>query len=335
MRIGHSSGMDTTPAAAISLPRQRGPVTVRLGGLDDDLDVLNEGNELWWGQEFLAERIRSSPPEDPWMILVGEVDDEAVGYAFVLGKGVMAGGFAMGDVYVAPRGRRRGVGRALLEAVTDATSSYRLPGLVVSTPELDSKSRAVATGWGFQLVGTHRESVLDLDAMDRAAASSAVERAESKGFRLVPLPADADDAMWQRVYDLNMRIWKDAPDSDGATDEMSYPVFRGFLPHPHYVFLANRIGGGGDQLVGTTSVMNRTKDGALNILFTGVLPEARGNGLAAGLTGGHALLMREHGHHCMYTQNMEGNMAILAANDLLGFRVDSGFVDLALAVPER
>jgi len=323
--------MDTLPEPAISLPRQRGPVTVRLGGLDDDLDVLNEGNELWWGQDFMAERIRSSPPEDPWMILVGEVDDEPVGHAFVLGKGVMAGGYAMGDVYVAPLGRGREVGRALVEAVTEATRSYRLPGFLVSTPEQDATSQSVASRWGFQVVARHRESVLDLDTMDLGAASGAVERAGSAGFRLEPLPDDADGQLWRRVYELNMRTWKDAPDADGATDDMPYSVFRGFFPHPSYVFLAWLDG----EPVGSTSLMDRTKDEALNTMFTGVLPEARGHGLAAGLKAGHALFMREQGHHRIYTQNMEGNLPILTANDRLGFRVDSGFVDLALAVPER
>ncbi|MGH8891842.1 MAG: GNAT family N-acetyltransferase [Actinomycetes bacterium] len=321
--------MQQTPAPAIDLPRQRGAVTVRLGSLDDDLDGLNDGNELWWGQDFVADRIRSSPPDDPWMILVGEVDQDPVGYAFVLGKGLQAGGYAMSDLYVVPHGRCRGVGRALVEALTDATREYRLPGFLLSAPDQDVASLAIADRWGFRLVGRHRESVLDLDTLDVETATAAVHAAESAGFRLTPLPDDADDSTWQRAYDLSTVLWRDAPDAEGATDDMPYSVFRAFFPDPSYVVMAWR----GDEPVGFTSLMDRTKDAALNTLFTGVTRVARGHGLATGLKAAHALLMRELGHHRIYTQNMEGNAAILAANDRLGFRADSGCVDLARAVP--
>ena len=321
--------MDTIPAPVISLPRKRGTVTVRLGGLDDDLDALNDGNELWWGKEFVTERIRSCPPEFHWMILVGEAAGEPVGYAFVLGMGVQAGGYAMSDLYVVPAGRRHGVGRALLEALTDATQGYRLPGFQVSAPEADATSQEVARRWGFRVVGRHRESVLDLDTMDLVKMSGAVSNVESAGFRLEPLPNDADDSLWQRVYELMTLLWRDTPDADGATDEMPYPVFRAFFPHPSYVFLAWREG----EPVGCTTLFNRTKDAALNTMFTGVVREERGRGLATGMKAGHAMFMRERGQHRIYTQNMEGNVPILAANDRLGFRADSGFVDLALAVP--
>ncbi len=46
--------MSEVPAPRIALPRQHGAVTVRQGGLDDDLDALHVGDPLWWGQNFLA-----------------------------------------------------------------------------------------------------------------------------------------------------------------------------------------------------------------------------------------------------------------------------------------
>lgn len=321
----------------IDLPRRRGDVTVRLGGLDDDLDAVNEGNELWWGQDFVADRIRSSPPEDPYLILVGEAEGRPVGYAFVLGKGVQAGGYAMSDLYVVPRGRRRGVGRALVEALTDATRAYRLPGFIVGAPERDGESLSVAQRWGFRTVGRHRESVLDLDTLDPAGVAAAVGRATEQGYRLAALPDDADEAQWQRVYDLAMLLWRDAPDSEGSTDTMPYSVFRGFFPHPSYVLLASHDDENEDEhaAAGFTAVIDRRKDAALNTWFTGVRREARGRGLSVALKAQHALLMRDRGHRRVYTQNMDQNAPILAANDRLGFRVNSSFVDLALAVRTR
>ena len=68
-----------------------------------------------------------------------------------------------------------------------------------------------------------------------------------------------------------------------------------------------------------TSVMDRKKDEALNTFFTGVRAEARGAGLSTALKARHALAMRALGHHRIYTQNMDQNAPILAANDRLGF----------------
>jgi GNAT superfamily N-acetyltransferase len=313
----------------IDLPRQQGDVTVRSGGLDDDLDALNEGNEMWWGQGFLADRIRSSPPGDPWLILVGEVDSDALGYAFLLGKGVQAGGYAMSELYVVPRGRRQGVGGALVHALTDATRACGLPGFMVGAPEADAESLAVARHWGFETVGRHRESVLDLDWLDLGTATAAADRATGREYRLSPLPDDADETLWRRIYELAMLLWRDAPDGKGSTDVMPYSVFRGFFPEPSYVFVAWR----GEEATGFTSVIDRAKDDALNTWFTGVRREARGQGLSVALKAEHALLLRERGHRRIYTQNMEGNAPILAANDRLGFRAATSFVDLAMAVP--
>jgi GNAT superfamily N-acetyltransferase len=263
------------------------------------------------------------------MILVGELDGSPVGSAFILGKGVHVGGYAMSDLYVAPHGRNRGVGRSLADALADATREYGLPGYMTSAPDSDPATVVVAERLGFEVVGHHHESVLDLDALDVAAATAAVRRAEEAGFRFAPLPADADDAAWRRAHELNEELWQDAPDAEGRTDGMPFSVFRGFFPDPSYVLLAWR----GDEPVGLTSMMDRSKDAALNTFFTGVARDARGAGLSTALKSAHALLMRDRGHHRLFTQNMDQNAPILAANARLGFRVDSGYYDLARRVP--
>ena len=57
------------------------------------------------------------------------------------------------------------------------------------------------------------------------------------------------------------------------------------------------------------------------------------SGLAAALKAAHALHMKDRGHHRIFTQNMDENAPILAANDRLGFRLDGGFYDIGCAVP--
>ena len=96
-QVQQDAGVVTMHSPRVPLPRTTGPVTVRQGGLDEDLDALNAGNPFWWGKDFVVERIESSPPEDPWFLLVGEVDGTPVGCGFLLAKGVQAGGRAMAD----------------------------------------------------------------------------------------------------------------------------------------------------------------------------------------------------------------------------------------------
>lgn len=316
------------PPPAIELPVRRGAVTVRQGSLEDDLDALHVGDPMWWGKDFTAERIASSPPGTPYTMLVGELDGRPVADAFILGLGIKAQGYAMADLYVLPDARGRGVGRAVRDALTESTRAYGLPGWSTSIPEADQRSVAVAERWGLVRTGHHRESVLELDALDRDTSDEAVRRAEQAGNRLEPLPDDADESAWRAVYDLMMEVWGDAPDAEGATEQMPYEVFRGFFPHPSHVLLAWR----GDDRVGLTMVIDRRKDDAVNTFFTGVVRGARGGGLSTALKARHALLLHDRGERRLYTQNMDQNAAILAANARLGFHVESGFYDYGLAV---
>ena len=116
-----------------------------------DMVVIRHGSS--GAAHFLAERIASSPPEDPWLILVAELDSEPVGYAFLLSKGVNAGGRAMADLYVLPTARGRGAGRALLEALTAETAAHGLPGFLLSLPDDDLISLGTARHWGLQVAG--------------------------------------------------------------------------------------------------------------------------------------------------------------------------------------
>ncbi len=323
--------MAETTAPPIALPRQRGAVTVRPGGLHEDLDALHEGDPLWWGKDFVADRVRSMPPGTPHLMLVGELDGEPVADAYLIGKGIAQNGYAAAGIYVLPQARGRGVGRAIADVLAEATAFYGLPGVADSVHALDEASLAAAARLGYEVVGHHRESVLDLDTLDEAAATSSVARAEQAGFALRPLRDDADEAAWREVYDITIETWADAPDAEGSDEQMPYSVFRGFLPQPSYVLMAWRDG----RLVGVTAVMDRAKDEALNTFFTGVRQEARGAGLSTALKAQHALTMRALGHHRIFTQNMEQNAPILAANDRLGFAVVPGYYAVGRAVEQR
>jgi GNAT superfamily N-acetyltransferase len=321
--------MTETTAPVVQLPRQWGAVRVRVGSLEDDLDALHEGDLLWWGKQFVADRVASMPPGTPHLMLVAELDGEPVGDAFHIGVGGAQNGYSMSGFYVLPQARGRGVGRALSDVLEEASIANGLPGTSASVHELDSSSLEVARRLGYEVMGHHRESVLDLDHLDVTAAQAYVDGAAAAGFTLRPLAADAGEAEWQQLYELTVTTWMDAPDAEGSTEQIPYSVFRGFLPDPSYVLMAWR----GDRPVGMTAVMDRAKDQAVNTFFTGVLPEARGAGLSTALKAGHALEMRSRGQHRIFTQNMDQNAPILAANDRLGFSVVPGYYAVSKPVP--
>ncbi len=311
----------TGATAPVRLPRQHGAVSVRAGGVDEDLDALHVGDPLWWGKDFVVDRVRSMPPDTPHLMLVGELDGRPVADAFIIAKGGAQRGMAMTGIYVLPEARRHGVGGALADVLTEMAVLHRLPGIADSVHELDAPSLVASARLGYEVLGHHRESVLDLRGLPDDAVRAAVGRAEAAGYQLRLLPERAGEGEWRQVYELALVAWKDAPDAEGSTDEIPYSVFRAFFPEPSYVLLAWR----GGVPVGLTTVMDRAKDAALNTFFTGVVPEARGAGLATALKARHAELMRAAGHERIYTQNMDQNAPILAANDRLGFSVVPGY----------
>ena len=124
------------------------------------------------------------------------------------------------------------MGRVVVEALVEATAEHGLPGLSDVVHETDEASLAAAGRLGFEVMGHHRESLLDLDALDLTAARASVVRAETAGFDLRPMPDDAMDADWRQLYDITISTWRDAPDAEGSQEDIPYSVFRGFLPTP-------------------------------------------------------------------------------------------------------
>ena len=100
--------------------------------------------------------------------------------------------------------------------LAEATAFYGLPGVADSVHALDQASLAAAARLGYEVVGHHRESVLDLATLDEAEATSSVARAEQAGFALRPLRDDADEAAWRQAYDITIETWADAPGTPGA-----------------------------------------------------------------------------------------------------------------------
>ncbi len=295
---------------------------------DDDLDALNAGNPLWFG-EVQQRRTAAAALPGSVMLLVGELDGEAVGWGFGIGAAVAAGGYGLAQVWVPADRRRRGLGGALLARLEEFVRGAGRPGVMVTVPDTEPDGLAVAKHPGLDERGHHVESVLDVTTFQDADAAAAVSRIAAAGIELTEVPEDADDTAWQRVYAFFCERFREAPDTSGGGGELPYSVFRSFLAHPWQVLLAQRDG----EPVGLTSLMLREDaPHRLNTLFTGVHADERGHGVAAALKAEHARLIRLAGWREIWTQNMDQNTPILAVNARLGFRPVGGYRDLGRAL---
>jgi len=289
-------------------------VTVRAVRDDDDLDALNVHNPEWMGAT-LERRLHNVTDFAPIGMLIAERDGEPVGFGTYLAAGVTDGHRALVSVYVRPHCRGAGVGSALWAAALAACPPDLVRGVTVHLDEDDVRSRDIALAQGLHLGGLHVESQLDLVGVDVAhLRRRAVAPA---GLVVTPLAPDATEVDWQEFAALEARLEADTPDHATGSVPMPYGILRAFVPEPWQVMVARH----GDVMIGVTAVTVRYADNReVNTLMTGVSPEYRGRGLATALKAAHGLALREVGWRRIRTQNMDGNVPILAANATLGFR---------------
>jgi GNAT superfamily N-acetyltransferase len=299
------------------------PVVVRPVRDDDDLDAINAGCATWFGAAPVR-ALMSVPDGAPKEMWVAEVDGAVAGFGQVVGHGVSDGHRGIGFVFVRPELRGRGVGTALWNAVLEVARPDRVPGVMAQTDDTDSTTLEIALAHGFTLRGLHIESVLDLAGVDALAHLATAPRAA--GVVLRPLPDDADENTWRAFAEAFNRLAMTAPDYADGAEDMPVETMRAVLVDPWQVWGAWADG----RMVGLTCVVVRDRDtGVLNTMLTAVEEDRRGLGLATALKTAHALALREAGWSTLMTQNMEGNVAILAANRKLGFVPVLGKRDLA------
>lgn len=286
---------------------------------DDDWQALDAGNPLSWQAPFWRSL---TTIEIHWF--AGLLDGRPVGLAAGCPVPYAGGGRGVGLVNVRPEARRHGVGTALLEAAS-AVVRGRLPGIQLNHVADDPETDAAVAAWGLREVARHQESVLDLTALDRAAFEA---RAAIPGVTIRPLPpfAEIDDQSWRELYEFVAARIVEAPDAAGGAEALPFDAFRTMLRAP---WMCATAVDEDDRYLGVTFVMDRPfTAGATNTFFTGVAAGARGRGIASALKCRQALLMADEGVTRLFTQNMEGNAPILAANRTLGFVPDFVYVDV-------
>lgn len=302
-------------------------VTVRPLREDDDLDALNAATPLGWQVPMWRELDRSDEVEMHWR--VGQLDGEPVALGAVCPMPLAAGGLGPALVTVLPHARRRGVASALRRELEDL-ARRAVAGVAYAYLVGDEETEAALTAWGLEPTAVHRESALDLTAIDRAEFD---RRAHLDGVVIETLPdlAAMDDATWRALHAFVQERFREAPDAADGGGLLPYDVFRQIVQESWMMSTA-RVDG---ELVGVTFVVRRPGEGAAtNTFFTGVTPVLRGRGIAVGLKCHQALAMADRGVRRLYTQNMVGNEPILAANRTLGFEYALSYADVPVLLDD-
>jgi GNAT superfamily N-acetyltransferase len=299
-----------------------GRVQVRAAGEQDDLDALNVGNSAWIGATLIRE-LFAAAAEAPHEMFVAELDGTPVGYADAVAAGIADGHRGMATVFVQPAARGQGVGSALWDRVLTVCSPDRIRGIKVDVDEDDDTSFQIAVSHGLQPGGVHIESTLDLTRVDtwpNPAGSGWLSEVELRS-----MPENATEQQWRELSAVHDVLAADTPDAASGTDPIPFEIFRTFMAEPWQAMCAWHHG----ELIGLTTVMVRDRESRrLNTFFTGVARDYRSRGLATALKIAHARALQADGWEQLTTQNMEGNVHILASNATLGFRRTSARRDM-------
>ena len=278
-------------------------------------------------EEVVAQEERRSP-ERMHRAVVALAGDEMAGFGFVGEPNVAAReGRLRIRVLVPPERRRRGVGRALYDALHAIAGAAGATELVTEAQSSDEAAAPFLARRGFAEYHRRIENRLSIGDVEHAMVGRAIDRHVdaffASGVRVATfrqLDLVHDDAA-RRLYDLDATLWADVP--FGLTGAL--PSYEEYLAaeisHPDFLPAATFIALDGDRWIGVSALVRGP--GFLLNSMTGVLRDWRGRGVARWLklhTLRHAL---ERGAAGIRTFNDSINPAILALNASFGFRVAS------------
>ena len=222
------------------------------------------------------------------------------GYAYVVRSSVEDAALAM--VRVRPTARRQGVGSALLSAAVAAAlrlDRHRLWGRV---HEDDDASRRFVAGRGFREVNRDVEILLDVAPGDGEWAPGIVELTPEhlEGAYRVAAEAIPETALPQ--------VAKAEPFDEWVTDEARLGAMAAVALDDGEVV-------GYARLCHVPGVDGRLENG-----LTAVLRSHRRRGIATALKRAQIAWAAEHGYREIVSEMVEGNTAMRAVNERLGYR---------------
>jgi GNAT superfamily N-acetyltransferase len=219
-------------------------------------------------------------------------------------------------VYAAPAFRRRGIGRALFDAVESYLA--RLGARVLQTWAYNPAGLALLERRGFRPTGKERISRLEVVNADLSGLGALAAQKAAEGFRLAPLREVVHDL--EPLHHVYAAASADVPEYIREDDIRLEEWRRETLEHPQLTLDGSFVVLEGGRPVALAFVeVDSDADLAANEL-TGTLPEFRRRGLARLAKLATIRWVAAQGLGSMLTGNAETNIGMLRLNESLGYR---------------
>lgn len=286
----------------------------------DVCKLLNQTSNVPLGEdmfEMQEARIRTYPF---YKRIVFTVNNEVVGMAQLLhATGMTPQGFLSQTIIVDAAHRGRGYGQMLDEALALWMQEEQPIGLQTTVRDNNPEARAWAERRGFMLKSHQFESVLDLTSFPLETIDTGIRASEAHGitFRTFEHFSLEDDM--ERLYQIVKQLSGDTPDSQGALD-FPFETFAAMVRRmdPRNIFIAMA----GEEIAGITCLVSQGNE--MYTLFTGVVKEYRGKGIAYTLKLLSIRFAHASGVKQLRTNNHSTNAPMLAVNRKLGYESQPG-----------
>jgi len=240
------------------------------------------------------------------------------------------------NILVDPRHRRRGVGKALLAALTDVLAANGRSRMVADA-RVGGPGEAFATAVGARVTQVDVGSVLDVSATDVDALAALAT--PDPAYEVVQWRDHCPDDLVDR-FAVARTAMNDAPHGDEPHDDWGWDASRVRTLEERrtrwqvrcYTTVAVHVETG--DVGGFTDLLVVDRPTTASQEDTGVLAAHRGHGLGLSVKAANLLAVVEHEPQItkVLTWNAEGNRHMRAVNERIGFRVADKWLDLSLKI---
>ena len=289
--------------------------------------IINQHETQIVTGDILRERQSLIGPSNPCLRVVAlDMGGHVIAYCRALQRSHDVPGIFRISLFVNKDNSGHGLGRYLLNGAERFIRQHGGQYAMTSVEESAKRCIDFAAKAGYAPVQHLFESRLDLQGFDASPYQMAQSLLEDAGYRFPNFESlGTTDENWKKLHELDTVSDRDTPGSEfwslGTVDEYraQHSPSLGFSANGVHLAVIN------GQWVGMNSMKASQKSGEYQTVYTGVLREHRGKGIAQTLKVLGIQYAIACGAQSVVTNNDDRNAPMLAINKKLGFVQEEGF----------